>query len=215
MARVQLAAAGRDLALTWEIVQVIQSTRVRGVATFAVAAAIVAGCYGGPVGEATVGSTESAPATEVAPATSTPEPSLAPTPTPTEAPTPEPTPEPTPKPTPKPTPIPWKSDGPAGSIDVPYAIYAGTTITFRLWSMPAPASCTLNFTWPDATKVALGKKTAAYVGPSAGSSNGYAASWKLKIPATQIGDGTFTYVCTYLGVKRIDSWFSINIRPPK
>lgn len=194
----------------------------RGVAALVAGVLIVAGCYGGPVGETSGPSdSNSAAATDVALASPTPEPTIAASTAPTEEPTPEPTDTPpptaapTPKPTPKATPIPWKSDGPEGSIDTPFAIYAGSTITFRLWSMPAPATCTLNFTWPDATKLALGKKTATYIGPSAGSLNSYAASWKLKIPATQVGDGTFTYLCTYLGVKRIDGWWSINIRPPK
>jgi hypothetical protein len=196
----------------------------------------VAACYGGPAAEQTtappvVPTASSGGLAEVSPspsATARPTPSEQPTnepPTapPTQPPTPPPTKPPvvvTPAPTPPPTkppatPIPWDSDGPEGSIDVPFAIYAGTTITFRIWSMPAPATCTLTFKWPDATSTALGAKTATYVGPSAGSTNAYAASWNLEIPASQVGDGTFTYVCTYLGVERINSSFWIPIRPPQ
>lgn len=191
----------------------------RSVAARVVAAALLAaGCYG-VVGDAPAGPTSTTTATDsavVSPLpTATPEPS--PTEVPTIAPTdtPVPTLPPAPKPTPKPTPIPWISDGPDGSIDVPFAIYAGTTITYRLWAMPAPATCTLVLTWPDATTNALAKKTATYVGPSAGTTNSYAVSWKITIPASQVGEIRFTYKCTYLGKVRIDGWSTSLIRPPK
>jgi len=183
-------------------------------------AATLAGCYQAPVGEA---ASTGGPATATAGAVSTftpgpsptPTPELTPAPTETPAPTPAPTPKPTPAPTPRRTaaPLPWPA-GASGSIDVPQDVYAGTTITFRIWDLPAPAKCTLRFTWPDASTVPLATKTATKGAPPSGSSYAYSASWSLDIPAAQVGEGKFTYVCTYLGVVRIDSWFTITIQPP-
>jgi len=180
--------------------------------------AMVAGCYQAPgaldasaaatlTADATAGPGAS-PTTDSSPdITASPEPTV--TPEPTAAPTPRPTPKPTPRPTP--TPLPWKD---SGSIDVPNDIHAGTTIRFRLWDFSAPATCSLTFTWPDATVLKLATKTATKVGAPPGTSNPYGIDWNLTIPATQVGEGTFTYVCKYLGVKRLDGWFTILIQAP-
>jgi hypothetical protein len=153
--------------------------------------------------------------------TSTSVPSSVPEPTstyePTSEPTPEPTPEPTARPTPKPTPrpttapLPWRD---SGSVDTPYEIHAGTKIRFRLWDFSAPATCSLKFTWPDSSVLKLATKTATKVGAPTGSSNPYGIDWYLNIPSTQVGDGRFDYVCKYLGITRLDSWWTITIQPP-
>jgi len=142
-----------------------------------------------------------------------PSPTFAPTAEQTVQPAPEPTAEPTPKPTPKPTkpPLPWRD---SGSIDVPDEIHAGTRIRFRLWDFSAPATCSLKFTWPDNSVMKLPTKTARNVGAPTGSSNPYGIDWYLDIPSSQVGDGKFDYVCSYLGKVRLDSWYVITIQAP-
>jgi hypothetical protein len=144
-------------------------------------------------------------------------PELTPTaaPTSTLTPTPEPTVRPTPRPTPVPTPIPWVNLSEViGSIDTPFAVYAGTTITFRIWALPAPATCSAAFTFPDASVVLLAKKTATYVGTTAGNANPYAVSWPVKIGISQVGEVTGTYSCSYLGIERFNGTWGWRVRPP-
>jgi len=107
--------------------------------------------------------------------------------------------------------MPWRG---SGSIDLPYEIHAGTRIRFRLWDFSAPATCSLKFTWPDASVLKLPTKTARKVGAPTGSSNAYGIDWYLDIPSTQVGEGKFDYVCKYLGVTRLDSWYVITIQAP-
>jgi hypothetical protein len=174
---------------------------------------VLAGCYQAPgayqpsVPTLDVGASAS-PAASPSPEPS-PDPTATLTPTAAQTPTPIPTHKPTPKPTP--TPLPWKD---SGSIDVPFEIHAGTTIRFRLWDFSAPATCSLTFTWPDSTVLKLATKTATKVGAPPGSTNAYGIDWKLTIPATQVGEGKFAYVCKYLGKTRLDSWFTILIQAP-
>ena len=184
--------------------------RVRPLFASILVAVVVAACYRAPGASSDPGLARASAAPTPA-TTATPEPVA--TEQPTEPPTPEPTVPPTPKPTPKPTkaPLPWKD---SGSIDVPFEIHAGTTIRFRLWDFSAPATCSLTFTWPDATVSKLATKTATVVGAPPGSSNPYGIDWNLAIPATQVGEGKFSYVCKYLGVTRLDSWFTISIQAP-
>jgi hypothetical protein len=164
--------------------------------------------------QAAAAPTESAAAPEPTTATDpAPTDTAQPTDAPTLAPTAEPTSHPTPAPTPRATkaPLPWRD---SGSIDVPFEIHAGTTIRFRLWDFSAPATCSLKFAWPDSTVLKLATKTATKVGAPTGSSNPYGIDWKLAIPATQVGEGKFSYVCTYLGKVRLDSWYAITIQAP-
>ena len=178
----------------------------------------VAGCYSPAAAPATSPASVAGGGSTAIP---TPPSSPAPGPTtvyePTAAPTPEPTPEPTARPTPKPTPRPTKAPLPwrdSGSVDTPYEIHAGTKIRFRLWDFSAPATCSLKFTWPDSSVLKLATKTATKVGAPTGSSNPYGIDWYLNIPSTQVGDGRFDYVCTYLGITRLDSWWTITIQAP-
>lgn len=120
-------------------------------------------------------------------------------------------------PTANPTPIPWvdQSGEGIGSWDVPFLVYAGTTIAIRLWNLPAPASCTLAGTFPDGTPFDLGRTTAIWTGPTAGTANAYSAIWELTIPIDQVGSADWRTVCTYLDIERLDTTFGATLRPPE
>ena len=97
--------------------------------------------------------------------------------------------------------------------DVPFSpIPVGTTATIRVWNLPAPASCTMVAKFSDGTSANLGTKIAVYIGPSPGSTAAYAAIWHWAVPATAaLGEGKLYSACTYLGVKRTDSWFGFRL----
>lgn len=203
-----------------------------------VAFAAVRGQIGQPVVAAATPSAPTASASETGTATRSAQPSPTRTPRPTHSPSPSPTFVPTPVPTPvpmpisvvtaapvvtlappppppaAPTPLPWyEPEGGAGAWDVPFeGIPAGSTGTIRFWNLPAPALCAMQAVYPGGSALDLGAVTAVLGGRILGTPAAYEANFPLPVTADALlGDGSLTVQCSYLGVERINTFFSFRV----
>lgn len=91
-------------------------------------------------------------------------------------------------------------------------IPAGTTGTIRFWNLPAPALCAMQAAYPDGSSLDLGAVTAVLGGRILGTPAAYEANFSLPVPAGAVlGDGSLTVQCSYLGVERINTFFSFRV----